>query len=71
MARRSQSAAHVTRLDIVNSRIVVNAMEPRAAIAAYDRKNARTYLACAEPGRLRHARHLAEVLGVNPAQVHL
>jgi carbon-monoxide dehydrogenase large subunit len=35
------SAAHVTRLDLVNSRVVVNAMEPRAAIAAYDAADGR------------------------------
>ena len=29
-------AAHVTRLEIVSNRIVISAMEPRAAIAAYD-----------------------------------
>jgi carbon-monoxide dehydrogenase large subunit len=29
-------AAHVTRLTLVNSRLVVNAMEPRAALAAHD-----------------------------------
>jgi carbon-monoxide dehydrogenase large subunit len=31
------SAAHVTKLRIVNQRIVVNAMEPRAAVGAYDK----------------------------------
>ncbi|MGO8920857.1 MAG: xanthine dehydrogenase family protein molybdopterin-binding subunit [Stellaceae bacterium] len=30
-------AAHVTKLDIVNNRLVANAMEPRAAIGEYDR----------------------------------
>ena len=30
-------AAHVTRLDIVNNRLVANPMEPRAAIGEYDR----------------------------------
>src|SRR6202000_1044150 len=30
------SAAHVTRLNLLNSRVVVNAMEPRAAVASYD-----------------------------------
>ncbi|HTZ37798.1 MAG TPA: molybdopterin cofactor-binding domain-containing protein, partial [Stellaceae bacterium] len=30
-------AAHVTRIDIVNNRLVPNAMEPRAAIGEYDR----------------------------------
>jgi len=30
------NAAHVTRLDVVNQRLVANAMEPRAAIGSYD-----------------------------------
>jgi carbon-monoxide dehydrogenase large subunit len=30
------SAKHVTRLDIINNRLVPNAMEPRAALAEYD-----------------------------------
>ena len=32
-----KSAKHVTRLDIVNNRLVPNAMEPRVAIGEYDR----------------------------------
>ena len=34
--RRSQGGSHVVKLDIVNNRLVPNAMEPRAAIAIYD-----------------------------------
>jgi carbon-monoxide dehydrogenase large subunit len=34
--RAFASAAHVTRLDLVNNRLVPNAMEPRAAIGDYD-----------------------------------
>jgi carbon-monoxide dehydrogenase large subunit len=30
-------AAHVTKLDIVNNRLIPNAIEPRAAVAKYDR----------------------------------
>jgi len=30
-------AAHVTRLDIVNNRLIPNAIEPRAAVASYNR----------------------------------
>jgi len=30
-------AAHVTKIDIVNNRLVANAMEPRAAVAEFDR----------------------------------
>jgi carbon-monoxide dehydrogenase large subunit len=33
------SAKHVTKLDIVNNRLVPNAMEPRAALAEYDAGN--------------------------------
>src|SRR5712672_4254087 len=34
-------AAHVTRLDIINTRVAVVAMEPRAALASYDKKSER------------------------------
>ena len=34
--RRSSRAKHVTKLDIVNNRLVPNAMEPRVAIGDYD-----------------------------------
>jgi len=34
-----RAARHVTRLDIVNNRLVPNAMEPRVAIGEYDRGN--------------------------------
>src|SRR5262252_7909687 len=37
-------AAHVTRLDLRNTRLVVNAMEPRAAIGAYDAASGRFIL---------------------------
>ena len=33
------SAAHVTKLDLVNNRLIPNAMEPRAAIGSYSRAN--------------------------------
>ena len=36
VARAFSAAAHVTRLDIRNNRVIVSALEPRAAIAEYD-----------------------------------
>ncbi len=36
-----KSAAHVTRLTVVNNRVVVNSMEARAALAEYDATSAR------------------------------
>ena len=37
LIRRSSSAAHVTTVELVNNRLVPNAIEPRAAIGEYDR----------------------------------
>jgi carbon-monoxide dehydrogenase large subunit len=37
VAAAFKSAAHVTKLDIANTRLVVAAMEPRAALASYDK----------------------------------
>lgn len=36
LAEAKSAAAHVTKVRLINNRIVVNAMEPRAAIGAYD-----------------------------------
>src|SRR5215213_3108164 len=36
VAEAFAKAAHVTKLTLINSRLVVNAMEPRAAIASFD-----------------------------------
>jgi carbon-monoxide dehydrogenase large subunit len=39
--RAFADAAHVTRVKMVNNRVVVAAMEPRAAVAAYDQESGR------------------------------
>lgn len=57
-----QKAAHVTRLHVVNNRLVVNALEPRAALAEYDRKTGRfTFTACSQ-GTFGMRNALADVL---------
>ena len=38
------AAAHVTKLRVVNNRVVVNSMEPRACVATYDAADDRSYL---------------------------
>ncbi len=43
-------ANHVTTLELINNRIVVNAMEPRAAIADYDAASDRTTLYTSSQG---------------------
>jgi carbon-monoxide dehydrogenase large subunit len=60
-------AAHVTRLDIVSNRIVVNAMEPRSAIGAYDGKTGRWTLHVGCQGVMGLRGGIArDVLGVTP-----
>jgi carbon-monoxide dehydrogenase large subunit len=62
-------AAHVTRLKLVNNRIVVNAMEPRAAVAIYD--NGRFTLYVPSQGVFGMRGNVAQVLGVEPKQVRV
>ena len=62
-------AAHVTRLKLVNSRLVVNAMEPRAALAAYDGGRFTFYVG--SQGVVGMRANLAEALGVTPKDVHV
>jgi len=62
-------AAHVTRLDILNSRVVVNAMEPRAALAAYDGNRFTLHVASQGVNGMRA--NVAEALGVTPKDVRI
>ena len=62
-------AAHVTRMDLVNSRVVVNAMEPRAAVAAYD-GNRFTLYVCSQ-GVTGMRANIAEALGVDAKAVRI
>ena len=43
-------AAHVTRLRIINNRVVANPIEPRTAIASYDKAEGTWQLICASQG---------------------
>ena len=62
-------AAHVTRVKLVNSRVVVNAMEPRAALAAYDGSRFTFYVG--SQGVMGMRANLAEAVGVTPKDVHV
>ena len=64
-----EKAAHVTRLKIVNSRLVVNAMEPRAAVAAYDGKRFTLYVG--SQGVIGMRGNIAQVMKVDPKDVHI
>jgi len=66
------AAAHVTRLEIVSNRIVVNPMEPRSAIGVYDPATERWTLHVGCQGVMGIRGGLArDVLNVPPAKVRV
>jgi len=62
-------AAHVTKLKLVNSRLVVAAMEPRAALAAHDGQRFTLYVG--SQGVFGMRANIAEALGVTPKDVRV
>jgi carbon-monoxide dehydrogenase large subunit len=65
-------AAHVTRLDIVNTRVAVVAMEPRAALASYDKTSERYTIQVPTQGVAGNRTTLAKnLLKVPNEKVHL
>ncbi|MGD0026512.1 MAG: molybdopterin cofactor-binding domain-containing protein, partial [Xanthobacteraceae bacterium] len=63
------AAAHLTRLKLVNSRVVVNAMEPRAALASYDGNRFTLYVG--SQGVFGMRANIAEALGVAAKDVRV
>jgi len=64
-------AAHVTTLELVNNRVVINPLEPRAAIAEWDRKTKRFTLHAPSQGVFGKRNNIADVMGLKPEQVRL
>jgi aerobic carbon-monoxide dehydrogenase large subunit len=65
-------AAHVTKLDIVNTRVAVVAMEPRAALASYDKASERYTIQVPTQGVAGNRNNLAKnLLKVPNEKVHL
>jgi carbon-monoxide dehydrogenase large subunit len=65
------AAAHVTRLDIVNTRVAVVSMEPRVALAHYDKKTERYTLQVPTQGVSGNKATLAKILNVPPEKVRI
>ncbi|HXP06699.1 MAG TPA: xanthine dehydrogenase family protein molybdopterin-binding subunit [Stellaceae bacterium] len=65
------AAAHVTRLDLRSNRIVVNAMEPRAALAQYDPDREHWTLNVGCQGVFAFRNYIADVLGVGRDKVRI
>jgi aerobic carbon-monoxide dehydrogenase large subunit len=65
-------AAHVTKLDILNNRVAVVAMEPRAALASYDRASERFTIQVPTQGVAANRVNLAKnLLKIPNDKVHL
>ncbi|HEV7257568.1 MAG TPA: xanthine dehydrogenase family protein molybdopterin-binding subunit [Bosea sp. (in: a-proteobacteria)] len=64
-------AAHVAKLRIVNNRVIVNPIEPRAAIASFDGKSKRYTLHAPSQGAFGMRNNLAAAMGVKPAAMRL
>jgi carbon-monoxide dehydrogenase large subunit len=62
-------AAHVTKLKLVNSRVVVNAMEPRAALAQFE--NGRFTLYTCSQGVFGMKSNIAQILNMEPKLVRV
>ena len=65
------AAAHVTKLDIVNTRVAVVSMEPRVALAAYDKASERFTLQVPTQGVVRQQGRLAKILNVPTDKVRI
>jgi carbon-monoxide dehydrogenase large subunit len=61
----------VTRVELVNSRVVVNSIEPRVAVGAYDAASQRWTLYAGTQGVMGMRAQLAGVLGVAPEKVRV
>jgi len=63
------AATHVTRLRLLNSRVVVNAMEPRAAVASYDGARFTFYVGSQGVSGMRA--QIADCLDLDAKAVHV
>ncbi|MEX0923344.1 MAG: xanthine dehydrogenase family protein molybdopterin-binding subunit [Rhodovibrionaceae bacterium] len=65
-------ADHVARIELINNRVVVNAMEPRVCAAEYDAGAEKFTLHTASQGTFRMRPQLArQILGIAEEQLHI
>jgi aerobic carbon-monoxide dehydrogenase large subunit len=65
------SAAHVTELDIVNTRVAVVSMEPRTALGHYDKTSERYTIQVPTQGVSGNKATIARILNVPPEKVRV
>ena len=71
MRQALQSAAHVTRIDLINNRLIGAAIEPRAIIAVADAVSEKLTLYCATQVPHHIRRFVSEQLGVSEGAIRV
>lgn len=69
VAEAFAGAAHVTRLDVINNRLVVASMEPRGLVADHDGDRWTVHIGCQGAFGMRNS--LADIMGVEQSKVHV
>jgi len=64
-------AAHVVKLELVNQRLVVASLEPRAATASFDVEKNRYELRCGNQGFAALRAQVCEAMGIKPEEIHI
>ncbi|HEX5769225.1 MAG TPA: xanthine dehydrogenase family protein molybdopterin-binding subunit, partial [Burkholderiales bacterium] len=64
-------AAHVTKLSLRNTRVIVAAMEPRAGLCSFDKANQKWTLTVPGQGVWGQKTQLVDMLGVTPDKVRI
>jgi carbon-monoxide dehydrogenase large subunit len=71
VAAAFQSAAHITRLRLINNRIVVNSMEPRGAVASFARDEDRWTLRVGCQGVMMLRAQLSDIMRIPPEKLRV
>jgi carbon-monoxide dehydrogenase large subunit len=69
--RAFKEAAHVVRVELVNQRLVVSALEPRTASASYDAAAKRFTLRCQSQAAAAMRGQVAETMNLKPEELHV
>jgi carbon-monoxide dehydrogenase large subunit len=71
VAEAFAKAAHVTKLPLINQRLVVNSIEPRSAIGEFDAETGKWTLYSSSQGVMGLRNGMREILGVPPEKVRI
>lgn len=64
-------AAHVVKVELINQRLVVASLEPRAATASYDAEKGRYELRCGNQGFAGLRMQICEAMSLKPDEIHI